>query len=88
VLLARYKRLANFRESLWELSGGGTLRCALCGGRVAPHYFKKPSGRRYYHCRFVNRWQERAYEHGKPHNVKELEDLVWGLVSDTLKSSR
>ena len=69
----------------WELSGGGILRCALCGGRMAPHSFKKPSGRRYYYYRCAKRWQERACKHGKTHDAKDLEDLVWSLVSDTLK---
>jgi len=69
----------------WELSGGGILRCALCGGRMVPHSFKKPSGKRYYYYRCVKRWQERVCEHSKTHGAKDLEDLVWGLVSDTLK---
>ena len=68
----------------WELSGGGILRCALCGGRMAPHSFKKPSGQRYFYYRCVRRWQERACEHGKNHGAQELEAQVWDLVSDAL----
>jgi site-specific DNA recombinase len=69
----------------WELSGGGILRCALCSGRMAPHSFKKPSGRRYYYYRCVKRWQVRSCEHGTTHDAKDLEALVWSLVSDALK---
>jgi len=69
----------------WELSGGGILRCALCGGRMAPHSFSKPSGQRYYYYRCVKRWQERTCEHGKNHDAKDLESLVWDLVSGVLK---
>jgi site-specific DNA recombinase len=72
----------------WELSGGGILRCALCGGRMAPHSFKKPSGRRYYYYRCVKRWQERSCEHSRSHVAKDLEDMVWGLVHYALQDPR
>jgi site-specific DNA recombinase len=76
---------SNAGRRFWELSGSGMLRCALCGGRMAPHSFKKASGRRYYYYRCVKRWQERTCEHGKTHVAKDLEAWVWELVSDTLK---
>ncbi len=78
------RRPSTAGHRFWELSGGGILRCALCGGRMAPHTFSKPSGRRYYYYRCVKRWQERACEHNKTHDAKELEARVWGLVSETL----
>jgi recombinase-like zinc beta ribbon protein len=64
----------------WELSGGGILRCALCGGRMAPHSWAKPSGRRYYYYRCVERWQHGTCGHNKTHNAKDLEERVWGSV--------
>jgi site-specific DNA recombinase len=76
---------SNAGRRFWELSGGGILRCALCGGRMAPHSFKKPSGRRYYYYRCVKRWQEKACAHGRSHNAKDLEDMVWSLVYNILK---
>ncbi len=68
----------------WELSGGGILRYALCGGRMAPHSFKKTSGRRYYYYRCVRRWQEKACQHDKVHEAEGLEGRVWELVSASL----
>ncbi len=63
----------------WELSGGGILRCAICGGRMAPHSFEKLSGKRYYY-RCVKRWQHGTCEHGKNHGANDLEAQVWNSV--------
>jgi hypothetical protein len=68
----------------WELSGGGILRCSLCGGRVAPHSSKNRQGNRYYYYRCVRNWQHRTCEHGKAHKAADLEAEVWGLVSDAM----
>jgi site-specific DNA recombinase len=64
----------------WELSGGGILRCGLCGGRMAPHSWAKPSGRRYYYYRCVTRWQHGTCRHKKTHPANDLEERVWGSV--------
>jgi hypothetical protein len=76
---------SNAGHRFWELSGGGLLRCALCGGRMSPHSFKKPSAQRYFYYRCAKRWQHKTCEHGKNHDAKRLEAQVWHLVSDSLK---
>jgi len=35
---------SNAGHRFWELSGSGILRCALCGGRVAPHTSRTATG--------------------------------------------
>jgi hypothetical protein len=85
-LAIRDNRLpSNAGRRFWELSGGGILRCSLCGGRVAPHSSKNRQGNRYFYYRCVRNWQHRACQHGKSHKAADLEAEVWELVSDAMK---
>ena len=76
---------SNAGHRFWELSGGGILRCALCGGRAAPHTSKNRFEKRHYYYRCVNRWQHKSCDHGKNHRAADLEAEVWEVVSGAMK---
>jgi site-specific DNA recombinase len=73
---------------IWELSGG-VLVCGKCGCRMVVHTtFHRQRGAtyHYYRCAKHNRHgTQHACAHAKHHKAREVEGVVWELVSALIK---
>ncbi len=77
---------SNAGLRFWQLSGR-IARCEVCGSVMEPHTVGRKNGRKhfYYQCRQRYNNGPRDCTNRKSVRAEELEDLVWGFVSDLLR---
>jgi hypothetical protein len=78
------EKVSNCGRRFWELTGGGVLRCAACGGAMATT-FNTLRKRGYYRCGKRYRLGAFACSQGKNLRAEETEAVVWEFVSRVLK---